>query len=319
MAVLPADGIPAKGLLPLDLLAEVFPGVLDLAGRLTAGSLIQYRRDAKYYLTFCAWDLERARDPNQLRAWRQHMVDHTRYSPNTINRRLSVIRRLVQASAAIDQFDHAEAYKFALVEPVKRSALRHRLRPYARVRLSPEQIRAMCQRVDTRTLIGLRDLALLHVLASSGCRVSEVVTLQQAAVLAAGDHWMIEVIGKGKYEPRLAPLSHEAYDSIQRWLTARSEYIDCAYVFTTFWGDIKHPRATPLSRFAAYKRVRHYAQLEGLQHVKPHDLRRFLGTQLTERYGLRQAQLALGHSSPETTARHYVMDDLRGGMSEGLF
>jgi len=247
------------------------------------------------------------------------MVDHTRLSPNTVNRRLSAIRRMVQASAAIDQFDHAEAYKFALVEPVKRSALRHRLRPHARVRLSPEQIRAMCLRADTRTLIGMRDLALLHTLASSGCRVSEVVTLQQAAVLAAGDHWMIEVIGKGKHEPRLAPLSHEAYEAIDQWLTARSEHIDCAHVFTTFWGDIKHPRATPLTRYAAYKRIRYYAQLEGLQHVKPHDLRRFVGTQLTAKHGLRAAQLALGHSSPETTARHYVMDDLQGGLTEGLY
>lgn len=311
----------AKRTLPLDRLAELFPGLLDLAGRVTATTQIQYQRDAGYYLAYCGGDIERARKANELRAWRQWMVEQSELSPNTINRRIIAVRRLVEVSATLDQFDHAEAYRFSLVEPVKRSALRHRLREHARVRLSPRQIRAICSWPDTDTLVGLRDTALLFTLASSACRISEVVTLTQSSILPSGDHWLLEVLGKGKHEPRQAPLSKEAYAWIQRWLRARAEHrkgIDCPAIFTTFSPAGLAPRAKPLSRFGAYQRVRYYARLEGLDHIKPHDFRRAVATQLTAKVGLRQAQLALGHSSPATT-QLYVLDRLAGGMTEELF
>jgi integrase/recombinase XerD len=106
------------------------------------------------------------------------------------------------------------------------------------------------------------------------------------------------------------------------WLRARAEHrsgIDCSAIFTTFSPAGLSPRAKPLSRFGAYQRVRYYAGLEGLGHIKPHDFRRFVGTQLTAKLGLRAAQLALGHSSPETTAQHYVFDRLEAGMTEELY
>src|SRR5262245_9041985 len=42
---------------------------------------------------------------------------------------------------------------------------------------SPMQMRLLCESPDCSTLVGWRDRALLATLASSGCRVSEVVTL----------------------------------------------------------------------------------------------------------------------------------------------
>jgi len=52
--------------------------------------------------------------------------------------------------------------------------------------------------------------------------------------------------------------------------------------------------------------------------VKPHDFRRFVGTQLATR-NIRLAQKALGHKSIETTARHYVLDELEVGLTDGLY
>lgn len=73
------------------------------------------------------------------------------------------------------------------------------------------------------------------------------------------------------------------------------------------------PLGHRISTETARRRIKHYAAMAGLKHVKPHDLRRFVGTQLTEKFGLRQAQLALGHASPDVTARFYVLDELAGG------
>lgn len=301
-------------LLPLDLLAEVFPGVEHLAGRVAPRTLTEYRRDAQHYLAFCAWDVERAHHPHNLRAWCSYMVDHTTFSPHTINRRLISVKALITASAAIDRFDEGVAYRFGLVERVKVSSLRHRLKPHGRVRLEPDEVRRLCRQADPTTLIGLRDRAMLHVLASSGCRISEVVTLRQSGLLRQGDHSMIEVLGKGQAEPRRAPLSLEAAQWIERWLRARD--VASPWIFTRCGrGDERRQGITP---HTAWRRVRLYARQAGLVHVKPHDLRRFLATTLTARYSLRDAQVALGHASPQTTAG-YVMDELKGGLGEGLF
>ena len=64
--------------------------------------------------------------------------------------------------------------------------------------------------------------------------------------------------------------------------------------------------------------VKRYAHQCGLDHVKPHDLRRFVGTQLAAK-DIRKAQKALGHKSIEVTARHYVLDELEIGLTDNLY
>lgn len=55
----------------------------------------------------------------------------------------------------------------------------------------------------------------------------------------------------------------------------------------------------------------------GLQHVKPHDFRRYVGTQLAES-DIRLAQKQLRHKRIETTAQHYVLDDVKLGHMDSL-
>ena len=69
---------------------------------------------------------------------------------------------------------------------------------------------------------------------------------------------------------------------------------------------------------AAWRAVQRYAQHVGLAHVKLHDFRRFVGTELARR-DIRLAQKALGHKRIETTARHYVLDELAGGLAVDLY
>jgi len=56
----------------------------------------------------------------------------------------------------------------------------------------------------------------------------------------------------------------------------------------------------------------------GAAALKPHDFRRFVGTELAKK-DLRQAQKALGHSRIETTAKHYILDELEVGLTDGLY
>jgi len=82
--------------------------------------------------------------------------------------------------------------------------------------------------------------------------------------------------------------------------------------------DVRQATLQPLSVSSAWRVVRKYALQCGLPHVKPHDFRRFVGTELAKR-DLRQAQKALGHQRLETTVQHYVLDELQPGLTEDLF
>ena len=64
----------------------------------------------------------------------------------------------------------ASAQAFANVAGVKPAALKHRLKPNARTRITPAQMRQLCEAPSTETLLGQRDRALLATLASSGGR-----------------------------------------------------------------------------------------------------------------------------------------------------
>jgi integrase len=168
------------------------------------------------------------------------------------------------------------------------------------------------------SLRGLRDRALLATLASSGCRVAEVVALTPAQIVARAGRFQVQVLGKGQATPRVVPLSQEAYSVITAWLAQRPGA--SAWVFTRFAGRGGPARLTalPLSTTAVRELVQHYAAVAGLAHVTPHDFRRFVGTQLARR-DVRQAQKALGHARIETTARHYIVDELEVGVTDGLY
>jgi integrase/recombinase XerD len=177
-------------------------------------------------------------------------------------------------------------------------------------------MRRLCDAPDTTTLIGLRDAALLATLASSGLRESEVASLTTAQIEARRGGYIVLVKGKTDLEPREAPLSKEAYEKIQAWIVRRP--ILSSAIFTGFGGRGRAPNEKSMSGVSVWRVVQGYAGAVGLSHVKPHDFRRFVGTQLAKK-DIRQAQKALGHKRIDTTARHYVLDELEPGLTDGLY
>ncbi|MFH1109169.1 MAG: tyrosine-type recombinase/integrase, partial [Planctomycetota bacterium] len=64
---------------------------------------------------------------------------------------------------------------------------------------------------------GVRDRAILGVLAYSACRVGEIVALKVRDYKMSGVHAILEVYGKGGKERR-TPLHPEAVERIEAWL-----------------------------------------------------------------------------------------------------
>lgn len=286
-----------------------------LAGQLAPSSITMYKRDFAAYLDF-AGSFPQAIDATTLARWRTHLAQETTKSPNTINRMLSAVKRLIREAAAQGYITYELAQSFEHVSGVKIVAMKNRVKSNARVRIEPTDMRTVCDLPEIQTLLGLRDTALLAVLASGALRVSELAGLTIAQIKPKGGSFIVLVQGKNDVEQREAPLSREAHAHIQRWLQARP--ITSPHIFTAFDGRGERCTGRPLSSVAVWQVVRKYATMAGLDDVKPHDFRRFVGTQLA-RKDIRQAQKALGHKRIETTARHYVLDELEAGLTDNLY
>lgn len=87
----------------------------------------------------------------------------------------------------------------------------------------------------------------------------------------------------------------QAKKAIDEWLNTRTGLgIQSDYVFTGFGGrGSRQPSAKPINRVSAWEIVQRYAKALSLDHIKPHDFRRYVGTQQAKK-DLRMAQKQLG-------------------------
>jgi integrase/recombinase XerD len=85
------------------------------------------------------------------------------------------------------------------------------------VALSAEDCRRLLDFPADDTPEGVRDRAILALLAFTGCRVGEVSRLRVGDFKRSGGHQVLEVRGKGGKERRM-PLHPEAVERLEAWL-----------------------------------------------------------------------------------------------------
>ena len=159
----------------------------------------------------------------------------------------------------------------------------------------------------------LRTIALMELLYATGLRVTELVSLPQAAV--RGDPRMILVRGKGDKE-RLVPLSLPARQAVSDWL----RHLDVE-------AELQRKAGKPISRFlfpsssadGHMTRQAFFILLKGLalkagidpEKVTPHVLRHAFATHLLAGGAdLRAIQTLLGHADLATTEIYtHVVDE----------
>lgn len=261
-------------------------------------------------------------DSDTLIGWRNHLVKATKESPNTINLRISAIKSVFSELSARKQVQREIFWAMRDVAGVKASVLAKRKKPNAQVRIEPEEMRELVDSpvIELGNPFGARNRALLYVLATSGVRISEAVAIKVADIQKRNGNYLIaNILGKGQANTRVAPLSADGYAAIQDWLFVRP--VDGDYLFPQIdWlpnGELLYS-PDHMSSDAAYKVVKRVCADCGIPNAKPHDFRRFVGTQLAQK-DIRIAQKVLGHRNISTTADHYVLDKEPLGSTEGLF
>jgi len=195
---------------------------------------VNYSRDLRQFLNFAGIGLEALVTvrPENVAAWRDEMQD--RGSANsTIRRKMTALRAL---------FSYLQVYGYVGANPahgkfVKAPAV---ARDGKTVGLSPSDCRRLLQAPDPSTPVGLRDRAILGVLAYSACRVGELVLLTVSDLRVSGEHRLLSVYGKGGRE-RSVPLHVESVERLNLWIEL---------------SGIEHDREGPLFRPVATPRGR---------------------------------------------------------------
>ncbi len=164
--------------------------------------------------------------------------------------------------------------------------------------LEEDQVEALFRAPDRGTLLGLRDLAMLEVIYSTGVRVSELVGLDIADI--DFDQEILHVRGKGRRE-RLAPAGQRALETIREYLAKRQQQHrpDEAAQQALFVNKSGQRLST---RSVRRKLDKYLAQANLDPSISPHTLRHTFATHMLNRGAdLRSVQELLGHRSLSTT------------------
>ncbi|MFN7131930.1 MAG: tyrosine recombinase XerC, partial [Myxococcales bacterium] len=204
--------------------------------------------------------------------------------------------------AAIRSF-YAFLYKRGLVKQNPGRLVMSPKKPKSLPKVVPvDDVFALMETPSSRTVLGLRDRAILEALYGGGIRVSELVGL------SLGD-WdrgenVIRVMGKGRKE-RIVPLGSKARAAFEAYLVRRGELLvgdhpkkDEKAFFLNFRGGRLTTRSVERSL------EKHTLVCALNRRVHPHALRHSFATHLLAGGAdLRMIQELLGHASLSTTQR----------------
>ncbi|SLM19452.1 Tyrosine recombinase XerC [uncultured spirochete] len=259
-----------------------------------------YKRDLAHYEVFLEGkDVDEA-DASDIRTFAGTLVMEKR-APASVNRTLSAVRGFYRYRLRF----HADAKDPAReVENVPAG------RPLPSF-LFEEETKIFLDGIDGEGFRDVRDRALLEVMYSTGCRVSELCGMQLARLNLSADS--IRVKGKGSKE-RLVFLCDSAVQAIKRYLPYRAALMrrlgieEHNKIFINAKGH-------PLSTRGAEKIVEKRRLQAGIKkHLTPHTFRHSFATHLVAAGAdMRVVQEMLGHSSISTTQvyAHVDMERLR--------
>lgn len=270
-------------------LAAGYLDELRVSRRLSANTILAYRRDLDHLLAFAA-DEERALetlDRHDLEAFVRQLMS-SGLSPRSVARMVACVRG----------FYRFLVHDGHLVGNPADDVRAPRAWPSLPKFLSVDEVDRLLEAPDVGTPTGLRDRALLELLYATGMRVTELVTLRMGAVnLDAG---FLTCVGKGAKE-RIVPIGRVAVDWVGRYLASGRPALlkqrESVQLFVNARGGAS------LSRIGFWKVIKKYGRQAGLpQDLSPHVLRHSFATHLLDRGAdLRVIQTLLGHADLSTT------------------
>ena len=169
--------------------------------------------------------------------------------------------------------------------------------------LTAEQARELLDSIDTTTLVGLRDRALISVMTFAFARIGAVVGMKVEDYYAQGKRWWVRLHEKGGKRHEM-PAHHNLEAYLDAYINAagiREE--DKTPLFRSAAGRTGELTDKPMNRVDAYRMIQRRADDVGLRvRVGCHTFRATGITAYLEAGGtLENAQAMAAHESPRTT------------------
>lgn len=215
------------------------------------------------------------------------------YAPATTNKLLSALRGVLDEAWRLRLMSADDCRSASDVKNVRATTL-----PAGRS-LNRGEIAALLG-VCEDDAAGRRDAALIGVLYGTGARRAEAVALDLADYDVDGGSLRVRS-GKGRKERELY-LPDDCVPMLERWIEFRGNGSGPLFAPINKGGFIERRR---LSGQAVLLILGRRAELAGVDHFSPHDLRRtFAGDMLDAGVDLVTVQGMLGHANPATTGRY---------------
>ena len=178
--------------------------------------------------------------PDKILDFLDHLERDRNNSPSTRNLRLAAIKTFLHYAARENPEPMLQNER---IQAIRAKKTDHKPPPS----LSVEQVHAILDAIDTSTLIGLRDKALVQLLYNTGARVQEIADLR-IADLRFESPATVTLTGKGQ-KTRTIPLWEETVQAIQAYLQARAcAGIESNHLFLS-------NKAEPITRFGIGRRI----------------------------------------------------------------
>lgn len=150
-----------------------------------------------------------------------------------------------------------------------------------------------------------RDLAIVEVLYSTGCRVSELVNIKIRDI--ATDR--IKVIGKGNKE-RYVYLNPRAQIAIENYLAERTDNFEWLFPGASYESKGRELTDRPIDKGTVELKIRRLGKRAGIENCHPHRFRRTAATIALRRgMPIEQVSRMLGHDSLNTTQIYAITND----------
>ncbi|AGP79890.1 integrase/recombinase (plasmid) [Alteromonas mediterranea 615] len=225
----------------------------------------------------------------------EHLREIKQLKPTTVNLYVNALRGVFKAAYINNQLS-TEAYeKLRSVKFYKGSRLARNREP-----IEKDVLKAVIDTCDDSPL-GVRDAAIISLMANCGLRRDEVVNLTVSQYNR--EIGKMNVIGKGDKE-RVIPVPKKVRTRINRWLdTVRTHQEGYLFCRVRRWGKVDNSLNKPLTGQAIYNMLETRSlSLPDNMKIKPHALRRFCGTNLLKNgHDIALVKDVLGHADIKTT------------------
>lgn len=160
------------------------------------------------------------------------------------------------------------------------------------------------KQLDYYKKYALRDIAIINILIGTGIRVSELVGLDISDINE--EHFSLKVIRKGNKED-IVFYSDDIADIISDYLVYRKTLMPAEESKNALFLSSRMSRISVRAVELLVKKYSQRANIIQYEKITPHKLRATYGTNLYESTGdLYLVADVLGHSSVETTRKHYA-------------